>query len=394
MSNTVHCSLTDAAIRRHSSNPSVREIKDPAHPIRFRYHKGRKTGTIHAVVYSGNRETWRKLAVWPAVTASELVSALPRLLTSIIVSPSDHDVISSMATFADLLDWYAQRAAGNRQLSSSRRAAIASQLKCQLLPLFGPLSLHSPRYDLDVVMQRYQHGYHAETARGGWGVLKQAVSLARKLRLITHDPLDGIAFSDLVKVKVMVKPGRLRSSHARDVLAALKDAPPPSRLLCLMMLANATRIGETRQAKWRDFDLMAGGAWHIPAATTKPGRAHRIPLTPFTFTELRAYRRWQLDHGYSGVYLFPGSSGSPISAREAGRLVSFVSAGEWSAHDLRKLARSRWADQGVDYLVSELMLNHALSKLDKTYINTLVEGQILDALTQYHKWLELKKDIQ
>ncbi len=73
--------------------------------------------------------------------------------------------------------------------------------------------------------------------------------------------------------------------------------------------------------------------------------------------------------------------------------MSSVSAGEWSAHDLRKLARSRWADQGVDYLVSELMLNHALSKLDKTYINTLVEGQIMEALTQYHEWLKLKMDI-
>ncbi|MGL4754857.1 MAG: hypothetical protein ACRCXB_21005, partial [Aeromonadaceae bacterium] len=81
MSQTVHCSLTDAAIRRHSSNLSVREIKDPARPIRFRYHKGRKTGTIHAVVYSGNQEIWRKLAVWPAVTADALISSLPRLLT-------------------------------------------------------------------------------------------------------------------------------------------------------------------------------------------------------------------------------------------------------------------------------------------------------------------------
>lgn len=390
MSQTVHCSLTDAAIRRHSSNLAVREIKDPARPIRFRYHKGRATGTIHAVVYSGNQEIWRKLAVWPAVTADALISSLPRLLTSIIASPSDHDVISSMSTFSDLLGWYAERNAGNRQISSSRRAAVASQIKCQLLPLFGSLSLHSPRFDLDVVMQRYQQGYHAETARGGWGVLKQAVSLARKLRLITHDPLDGIAFSDLVRVKVVVKPGRLRSSHAGEVLATLKDVPPPSRLLCLLMLANATRIGETRQAKWRDFDLVDGGAWHIPASTTKPGRAHRLPLTAFTLAELKAYRGWQLSHGYSGVYLFPGSSGSPISAREAGRLVSSVSAGEWSAHDLRKLARSRWADQGVDYLVSELMLNHALSKLDKTYINTLVEGQILEALTQYHEWLSTK----
>lgn len=342
---------------------------------------------MHAVVYAGNKETWRKVAAWPAVTAGEVIASLPKLLTSIMVNPADHDALSGMATFSDLLAWYADRTAGNRQLSSSRRAAIASQIKCQLLPLFGQLSLAPPRYELDSVMQRYQQGYHPETARGGWGMLKQAAALARKLRLITHDPLDGIAFSDLVKAKVVVKPGRLRSSHVADVLAQFAASAQPSRMLCLMMLANATRIGETRQAKWRDFDLMDGGAWHIPAATTKPRRAHRVPLTSFTLRELMMYRKWQKASGYSGVYLFPGSSGEPISAREAGRQVAGVSGGEWSAHDLRKLARSRWADQGVDYLVSELMLNHALSKLDKTYINTLVEGQIVDALTNYHEWL-------
>lgn len=385
---TIHCALTDAAIRRHSSNLAIREIKDPAHPLRFRYHKGRKTGSMHAVVYSGGAEIWRKVAPWPAVTASETISSLPRLLASIITNPAEHAAISGMATFADLLTWYADRSSTNRQISPSRRAAIASQIKCQLLPLFGSMPLTPPRHELDRAMQHYQQGYHAETARGGWGILKQAVTQARKLRLITHDPLDGIAFSDLIKVKASVKPGRLRPSHVAEVLAQLSTSPAPDRLLCLLMLANATRIGETRQARWRDIDLVGDGAWHIPAAHTKPRRSHRIPLTSFTVRELQSYRHWQQSNGYSGAYLFPGAKGEPLSAREASRLVASVSDREWSAHDLRKLARTRWADQGVDYLVSELMLNHALSKLDKTYINTLVEGQIMSAFVHYHQWLE------
>ncbi|OBU32036.1 hypothetical protein [Photobacterium kishitanii] len=62
----------------------------------------------------------------------------------------------------------------------------------------------------------------------------------------------------------------------------------------------------------------------------------------------------------------------------------------WSAHDLRKRARSIWAELGVDYIVCEYLLNHARDKLDQAYIHTHMELQKKEALETYHKWL--KKD--
>lgn len=62
--------------------------------------------------------------------------------------------------------------------------------------------------------------------------------------------------------------------------------------------------------------------------------------------------------------------------------------GEWSSHDLRKVARTAWTDLGVDYMVGELLLNHAMKDLDATYIHTTAEGLKRQALEAWHKHLD------
>lgn len=60
----------------------------------------------------------------------------------------------------------------------------------------------------------------------------------------------------------------------------------------------------------------------------------------------------------------------------------------WSAHDLRKLFRSRLDEQGTPYTLAEPMVNHALGKLDQTYILTsdpMAAKRV--AMEAYHAWL-------
>ncbi|MCG9679098.1 hypothetical protein [Vibrio sp. Isolate24] len=77
-----------------------------------------------------------------------------------------------------------------------------------------------------------------------------------------------------------------------------------------------------------------------------------------------------------------------IHATKASEMVREISQGQWSAHDLKKLARTVWADLGVDYLVAETLLNDAKGKLDQAYIHTHTELQKLSALKAYHSWLK------
>ena len=65
-----------------------------------------------------------------------------------------------------------------------------------------------------------------------------------------------------------------------------------------------------------------------------------------------------------------------------------VSKGEWSSHDLRKVARTARADLGVDYMVGETLLNHAMKDLDATYIHTTAEGLKRKALEAWHQHLD------
>lgn len=103
---------------------------------------------------------------------------------------------------------------------------------------------------------------------------------------------------------------------------------------------------------------------------------------------LTRYRASQAARGYDGAYLFPGIHGQPLGKTPAQFAFAVLAGEEWTSHDLRKTARTAWADLGVDYLIGELLLNHALKALDVTYIHTTAEAQKRQALERWHAWLD------
>jgi hypothetical protein len=52
------------------------------------------------------------------------------------------------------------------------------------------------------------------------------------------------------------------------------------------------------------------------------------------------------------------------------------------------VARTQWMDLGIDYLVGEMLLNHAMKDLDATYIHTTAEGMKRKALETWHQHLD------
>lgn len=87
--------------------------------------------------------------------------------------------------------------------------------------------------------------------------------------------------------------------------------------------------------------------------------------------------------------LFPTSRWNikPISSDKASQWVRDFSQQHWSGHDLRKRARSIWAELGVDYIVAESLLNHSGSALDEAYIYSHMAENKREALQTYHEWL-------
>jgi hypothetical protein len=202
--------------------------------------------------------------------------------------------------------------------------------------------------------------------------------------------MKDVKFSDFSKAKVGVKPSRLRVTQLQDLIALLRDAlaiAPADAMLALMMLCHGTRIGETRQAQWSHISL-AEREWFIPAENTKTGVEHHLPLTDQVRQMLMTYRETQWASGYAGQYLFPSRNGKALSEGQASAVFTRLGQGEWTSHDLRKVARTGWADIGVDHLIGELLINHAMGHNVKVYIQSDVMSRKREALDRWCAYLE------
>jgi len=223
-------------------------------------------------------------------------------------------------------------------------------------------------------------------------LLALAFRQALKLGLLTSNPMAGIKFSDFSKAKVGVKPSRLRGVQLQDLLSELGQVMlrhPADAMLALMMLCHGTRIGETRQARWSHISL-AEREWFIPAEHTKTGVEHHLPLTDQVRALLIQYRDTQTNGGYDGQYLFPARNAKALSEGQASAVFARLGKGEWTSHDLRKVARTGWADIGIDHLIGELLINHAMGHNVRVYIQSDVMSRKRDALEKWHAHLDQK----
>ncbi|MNM21444.1 Prophage CP4-57 integrase [compost metagenome] len=394
---TLVVQLSDAAIKRHANDIHVTQLRDPRHPLRFRYSRStRERGSWHVVKFTGGRDVWRKAGNFPELTFKALLAALPEIQQRLAADLANATaIVTTWQTVGDLLRWYRQRAEEDRNLSQDRRDNVRSQINRHLLPALDAIALGE--LDKALLDQRLyrplQAEYELSTVRAVFQTLKAAFAVALALKKITTNPLLAVTFRDFTKAKIQPKDGRLTTDRVRELFAQLAEHVSAGRLdhvaLFVLMLAHGTRINETRQAKWVHFSELAR-QWRLPAADIKTRRAHSLPLTAQMEAFLARYREHLIrQSGALPAYLFPGSqSGKPISKRSAQNVFAVLGTGEWTSHDLRKLCRSAWADMGVEYLTGERLVNHAPQNLDATYIHSTLEGQKRVALERWHAWLD------
>lgn len=392
MTQTMLTSFTDAEIRRQAANAQIRDLRDARYPgVYFRFHQNRERGTWYLV--SGNK--WEKIAAFPQLPVKGLIGALPKIRERLAADPKASAAAGTLQTVGDLLDWFTARQAIDRSLSSKRRSTNTSIISCHLKPRLADIAVEDvDRSTLDkLVMWPMQAEMSLSYVRLMWGVLVVAFRQAEKLRLITTNPIAGFKFTDFTKARIQPKPSRLRAVQLEEVigeLAACFDHHPQDCMLALMMLCHGTRAGETRQAQWSHFTLGEQGEWFIPTENTKTRCEHHLPLTHQVCALLERYRDWQSAKGYKGTYVFPARGRGPISDSQACAIFTRLGKGEWTSHDLRKVARTGWTDLGVDFLIGEMLVNHTLTRNVQTYIHTSAELLKREALVKWHDWLDGK----
>ena len=392
MTQTLLTSFSDAEIRRQSANSAVRNMRDARYPgVYFRFHQNRDRGTWHLV--TGNK--WEKIAGFPELPVKGLINALPKIRERLAADPKASAAAGTLHTVGQLLDWFMTRQSTERSLSAKRRATNTSIITCHLKPRLAELLVDDvDRSALDkLVMWPMQAEMSLSYVRLMWGVLVVAFRQAEKLRLIAKNPIAGFKFTDFTKARILPKPSRLRAVQLEEVVAELAadfNRNPQDSMLALMMLCHGTRAGETRQARWVNLTLGDQGEWFIPAENTKTRCEHRLPLTHQVCALLERYRDWQSSKGYKGAYMFPARSRGSISDSQACAVFARLGRGEWTSHDLRKVARTGWTDLGVDFLIGEMLVNHTMTRNVQTYIHTSAELLKREALGKWHEWLDGK----
>ena len=384
---TLTVKLSDAEIARNAKLEHVRDLRDASHPaLHFRFTKNRERGSWYLV----NKRQWYRIGTFPELNTKQVVAALPAI--RLRLEAGEGASLSKWATVGELLGWYAERMARDRNLSSKRKKTGASAIKCHLLPRLSDLPLTSlDKAALDSqLMWPLQETLSIDYVRLVFQLLALAFRQAFKLDLIASNPMAGIKFSDFSKAKVGIKPSRLRGVQLPDLLEQLADvfvSAPRDAMLALLMLCHGTRIGESRLTQWPHISL-AEREWFIPGDHTKTGVEHHLPLTEQMCEILKRYRDWQYANGYGGQYVFPARNGKPLSEGQASAVFTRLGQGEWTSHDLRKVARTGWADIGIDHLIGELLINHAMGHNVKVYIQSDVMARKRDALEKWHAHLD------
>jgi integrase len=391
MSKVMVVQFSDAEIRRQAANSDCQHLRDPRFPgLYLRFSQSRERGTWYLV----SKKKWNQVGGYPSLTFKALSGVLPQVHARLAVDPDASAAAGTLHTVGELLDWYGDRQSRDRSLSKKRRTSAASAIQCHLTPRLGSMPIADvSRSSLDrAAMWPMQEELSLSYVRMMWGVLVVAFKQAEKLKLIASNPIAAFKFTDFSKARIKPKAARLRGVQVEGLIEQLGagfDSSPTDCTLALLMLCHGTRIGETRQARWSHFTISETGEWFMPAENTKTRCEHSLPLTPQVVGLLKRYRTWQISKGYEGAYLFPSKGGRPMTEGQGCAVFTRLGQGEWTSHDLRKLARTAWTDLGVDYLIGEMLVNHTLTRNVQTYIHTHAELLKREALQKWHDRLDL-----
>lgn len=382
--------ITDKAIERHQANPVITRLSDERYRLELRFHKSRESGSwwfIDKRKHNGRngKAKWERLGTWPQLPAKALIDLMPQKLAKL--ATGNDETLSDWTTFGDCLRWYLDHVTTSRQISKGRRSAVKSVINNHLLPALDELPLMGTKkhHIKKLVVWPLQERYELRTVKGYFAILKAAFMQAAREEMLSHNPMSAIQLSDFIQAKADPKEGKLHPPMVAPLFESLQNTDWKARMLVLLQLGHATRITETRLARWSHIDWQ-NQTWRLPASHTKTKETLYLPLTDQMIALLQAYKATQSE---GTLVLFPGSNNKkPMGKDSANDIYQLISGEEWTSHDCRKLARSRLADLGVDKFVGERLLNHKLSDLDQAYIHTTTEALKREALETYHAWLD------
>jgi len=272
---------------------------------------------------------------------------------------ADRKARAGAARVADLCDAFVKdQAAGWRH---STRAGWIRYLEADIKPsaLGKKIPAEVTAEDVVAFVEALQAKRGAVSVARCFEVVRRLFRWAVARRKLTSDPCSGLDAKELV-AKAETSTRTFADLELVAILAAA--AVTELRLLVPWVLYTGARGGEARSAEWADIDLQAR-LWTIPAAKSKSGETHRVPLSEGALAVLHELR------GRDG-WLFPAPTREGFmdrSQKTVERVRALSGIEDFNLHHLRRTLRQRLTDAGVALHVGEAIIGHLPPKIVRTY---------------------------
>lgn len=386
---TISLKISDKQINSLISDKTITQLKDIRTSLYLKFNKFRTGGTWWLINYKKGKQNAHRIGTYPKIRANKIMDMVAQ--ASLNIERNEAIKCDRFETVSELVQWHIERESSKGTSTKERLINMRSMAENHIIPIFEEINISELTHELidDIFIQAmFKNKYSVSYVRANFNLIKSAFVNAKKLKKITINPLSDIKFRDFFADNFSLKHAQIRGCRLSldDMKALVKNAnglDVLQRSFLLMLVFHGSRIGETRKAKWSHISF-ENRTWTIPKENTKNGIEMVYPLTDHALKLLKNLSEFQGEHKNQSVFTKQKNSTSCLSSVDASNLIKKISGGEWSAHDIRKRARSTWQELGVDYIVCESLLNHARDKLDLAYIHAHVYELQAEALNQYH----------
>ena len=269
-------------------------------------------------------------------------------------------------------------------------AEVIRSFEADIFPRFGDSPLASvPRNAWAAVFDEVKSRAPRMAARL-FADTQQFLDWCERREFIDISPVHKIRKSDIAapyeeRQRFLYNPN---SSQPEAELLELQEKLPGAHLkketeLALwLMLGTGCRVGEVSMAAWSHISFEKR-EWVFPAPNTKTKKEHRVYLSDFALTHLKAlhqltgHKPWcfpakhegkeHIDDKTISKQVGDRQKSEPMKNRSKSVATLILSGGEWTPHDLRRTAAIIMGSVGTDPLTIEGCINHVMPKLTRTY---------------------------
>jgi integrase len=228
-------------------------------------------------------------------------------------------------------------------------------LQHDVLPVIGGLRIDTvKRRDIVSVLDAIRDRDAPVLANRVLAVTRRMFAFAIERGVIEHTPFAGVRAS-----RETARARTLTDDEIRHLWAATGPGSPrieaPTRMALRLLLLTGARVSEVCSATWDEIDTGAA-EWVVPAARTKNGREHRMPLSN---AALDVMREAEVLRASGSPWLLPSVRGTGhVTLWGVLDAVQRILGEDVTAHDLRRTVATGLQQVGARLEVTEAVLNH------------------------------------